>query len=85
MIKQFLACLALCLFFTGCTERPQRVPIYERKAADNSERRSGPAMLLYEQAELDQDINDSVIVIPPGEKDKQDPTPNNEQTTTPKY
>lgn len=77
MIKQLLTCLALCLFFTGCAEKQQRVPIYERKAADNSERRSGPAMLLYEQAELDQDINDSVIVIPPGEKGKEAPTPIN--------
>jgi len=77
MTKQLLTCLALCLFLTGCAEKQQRVPIYERKAADNSERRSGPAMLLYEQAELDQDINDSVIVIPPEEKDKKEQTPTN--------
>ena len=77
MTKQLLTCLALCFFLTGCAEKPQRVSIYERKAADDSERRSGPAMLLYEQAELDQDINDSVIVIPPEEKDKKEQTPTN--------
>ena len=77
MTKQLLACLALCLFFTGCAEKQQRLPIYERRAADDSERRSGPAMLLYEQAELDQDINENIIVIPPGEKDKKEPTPAN--------
>lgn len=77
MTKQLLACLALCLVFTGCAEKQQRLPIYERRAADDSERRSGPAMLLYEQAELDQDINENIIVIPPGEKDKKEPTPAN--------
>lgn len=77
MTKKLLACLALCIFFTGCTEKQQRVPIYERKAADNSERRSGPAMLLYEQAELDQDINNSVIVIPPEKKEKKEQSPTN--------
>jgi len=75
MTKQLLIVLALCLFLMGCTEKQQRVPIYERKATDNSERRAGPAMLLYEQAEIDQDINDSVIVIPPDEKIKKDPIP----------
>lgn len=77
MTKQLLIVLALSLFLMGCAEKQERVPIYERKAADNSERRSGPAMLLYEQAELDQDINDSVIVIPPDEKIKKETTPTN--------
>jgi hypothetical protein len=77
MIKTLLTCFAFCIFFTGCAEKQKRVPIYERKAADDSERRSGPAMLLYEQAELDQDINENIIVIPPGENDKKDPTPAN--------
>ncbi len=77
MTKQLLICLALCFFLAGCAEKQQRVPIYGRKAADDSERRSGPAMLLYEQAELDQDINENIIVIPPGEKDKKEPTPAN--------
>ena len=72
MTKQLLTCLALCFFFTGCVQKQQRVPIYERKAADDSERRSGPAMLLYEQAEIDQDINENVIVIPPDQKKKTD-------------
>ena len=72
MTKQLLTCLALCLFLAGCAEKPQRAPIYERKAADDSERRSGPAMLLYEQAEIDQDINENVIVIPPDQKKKAD-------------
>lgn len=48
MTKQLLIVLALSLFLIGCTEKQQRVPTYVRKAADNSERRSGPAMLLYE-------------------------------------
>lgn len=69
MIHKTLVCLTLCLFVTGCAEQ-QKVPVYERKAADDSERRSGPAMLLYEQAEMDQDINENVIVIPPDEKRK---------------
>ncbi|BHH84903.1 hypothetical protein [Desulforhopalus sp. 52FAK] len=65
MINKILACLALSLFLTGCAQQQQKVPIYERKTVDDSERRSGPAMLLYEQAEIDQDINDNVIVTPP--------------------
>ncbi len=77
MTKQLLIVLALCLFLMGCAEKQQKVPIYGRKAADNSERRSGPAMLLYEQAELDQDINETVIVIPPGEKIKKESIPQN--------
>lgn len=70
MINKILVCLALCLFFTGCAGQRQTVPIYERRTVDDSERRSGPAMLLYEQAEIDQDINENVIVIPPDEKKK---------------
>lgn len=77
MTKQLLIVLALCLFLIGCTEKQQKVSIYGRKAADNSERRSGPAMLLYEQAELDQDINETVIVIPPDERIKKESIPKN--------
>lgn len=72
MINKILVCLALCLFFTGCAQQQQKVPIYERKTVDDSERRSGPAMLLYEQAEIDQDINENVIVTPPDEKKTDD-------------
>ncbi len=69
MINKILVCLALCLFFTGCAGQ-KKVPIYERRTVNDSERRSGPAMLLYEQAEIDQDINENVIVIPPDTKKK---------------
>jgi len=71
MIYKILACLALCLFLSGCASQ-QKVPIYKGTTVDDSERRSGPPMLLYEQAEIDQDINENVIVIPPDEKEKAD-------------
>ena len=70
MTKKLLIYLALCFFLVACTEKQQRVSIYERKAADDSERRSGPAMLLYEQAEIDLDVNNNVIVTPPEKKDE---------------
>jgi len=42
--------------------------IYPKKPADTKSRKAGAAMLLYEQAEKDLDVNDSVIVIPPDEQ-----------------
>ena len=41
--------------------------MYPRKPAETDGRKSGAAMLLYEQAEKDLDVNDSVIVTPPKE------------------
>ncbi|MFT5700013.1 MAG: hypothetical protein ACI8ZB_002883 [Desulforhopalus sp.] len=78
MRKPILPCLILCLFFAGCAGNQQKVPIYQRTTVDDSERRSGPAMLLYEQAEIDQDINENVIVIPPDKIKKESPATENQ-------
>ena len=51
------------------TERNSTM-IYPRKPADTANRKAGAAMLLYEQAEKDLDVNDSVIVTPPETKTK---------------
>ena len=61
--------LFACLLVIGCSSTQQSSSIiYPRKPADTDDRKAGAAMLLYEQAEKDLDVNDSVIVIPPEEK-----------------
>lgn len=62
--------LPLCLLFlVGCTSADKDfLARYPKKPADNPERKAGRAMLFYEQAEKDMDINTSVIVVQPPEK-----------------
>lgn len=57
----------------GCAQQErQRASVkYPRKQVESAERKSGPAMLFYQAAEEDADVN-NVIVVPPSEK-KQEP------------
>ncbi len=60
--------LLACLLITGCgSAQHSSTMIYPRKPAETDGRKAGAAMLLYEQAEKDLDVNDSVIVTPPKE------------------
>lgn len=65
----FLPLVILFVFMLSCTSStsPKQTMKYPRKPADDSERRSGPAMLLYEAAEKEADPN-NVIVVPPEKK-----------------
>lgn len=69
-----LLSLVFTLILASCAAPPQqKTEKYPRMPADNPERKSGPAMLFYEAAEEDADLN-KVIVIPPGEtKTKAEP------------
>lgn len=51
---------------------PDNTVKYPRKPADNPERKSGPAMLFYEAAEADADL-EQIIVIPPENKKTENP------------
>ena len=63
-----LYCIVIAsLLITGCSSSQQSTTAYPRKSAESEGRKAGRAMLLYEQAEKDMDVNDSVIVIPPEE------------------
>lgn len=64
----FCGVLALSIFLCGCTVAEKKSANYPRKPNDTSSRKAGAAMLLYEQAENDMDVNENVIVIPPEEK-----------------
>lgn len=61
----FFGVLALSFFLCGCTVAEKNSVNYPRKPNDTSSRKAGAAMLLYEQAENDMDVNENVIVIPP--------------------
>lgn len=67
--SKYLACsLFACLLIMGCSSSHQNsTMMYPRKPADTDNRKAGRAMLFYEQAEKDLDVNNSVIVVPPKE------------------
>lgn len=71
-MKQLSLIFLALIFLAGCSgvqKTPE--PRYPKINSGDSERKSGRAMLFYEQAEKDLDINESVIVIPPDEKKKE--------------
>jgi len=75
MIRIFTLCIAL-LVFGSCAPKEQSLSDkYPRKPNESSERKSGRAMLFYEQAEKDMDVNDSVIVIEPPSADEKSSAP----------
>lgn len=64
----------IIIWLPGCagnTAQPE-VEKYPRKPDVSDERKSGPAMLFYEAAEIDADPND-VIVIPPDNNEEVTP------------
>lgn len=66
MIKQCCILLFVALFFWGCSSHQQvSSSKYPRKPGKTDGRKAGSAMLLYEQAEADMDVNTNVIVTPP--------------------
>jgi hypothetical protein len=67
-MKQFVLLLFICFFLCSCaTSPPDKTPQPFPKKSDSSERKAGPPMILYEQAEEDLDPH-NVIVIPPQKK-----------------
>lgn len=70
MIKQFCVLLFIALFSCGCSSHQQDSSSkYPRKPGKTDGRKAGAAMLLYEQAEADMDVNTNVLVTPPKQKD----------------
>ena len=65
-LKPAIILLGALLALGSCATAPapDTAEKYPRKPEDNSERKSGPAMLFYEAAEEDADPN-KVIVVPP--------------------
>lgn len=75
MTRLFTLCIAL-LVFGSCAHKEQSLSDkYPRKPNETSERKSGRAMLFYEQAEKDMDVNNSVIVVEPPAADVQSSSP----------
>lgn len=70
MMKQLLILITAVFLLAGCASKEQPSSRYKKISNGDSERKSGRAMLFYEQAEKDLDINETVIVIPPDEKKK---------------
>lgn len=69
MCRYIFMTLAVSLLLFGCADKePTAADKYPKIDKGGGERKSGPAMLFYEQAEKDADLTDSVIVIPPKEK-----------------
>lgn len=69
LLKNGVICISAFMVITSCAEKKPRLSdTFPKKPESNSERKAGRAMLFYEQAEKDLDINDSVIVIPPDER-----------------
>lgn len=68
-LQKIICAGILLLFCTACGPASKVESKYPRKPADTSSRKAGPAMLLYEQAEEDLDVNNSVIVTPPADKE----------------
>lgn len=70
MFRSQLVIIVLSLVLLGCSISQKAAEKYPRMPNNDSERKSGPAMLLYEQAEKDADINENVILTPPKKKEK---------------
>jgi hypothetical protein len=68
-MKQLILFFSICFFLCSCATSPpaEKPPSYPKKS-DSTERKTGPAMILYEQAEEDLDPY-NVIVIPPDKKE----------------
>ena len=71
LLRLFLFAIAVVLLAGGCTPHNSdyQSTKYPRTPAVNQDRKTGPAMLLYEAAEKDADPN-NIIVIPPSDKKK---------------
>ena len=67
-MKQFVLFFSICFFLCSCATSPpaKKNTLYFKKP-DSTERKAGPAMMFFEQAEEDRDPYD-VIVIPPDKK-----------------
>lgn len=68
MIKTTFFALVICVSFVACSTVEKTSVMYQRKPNETSGRKAGAAMLLYEQAEKDMDVNENVIVRPPVKK-----------------
>lgn len=68
MLKPALLTIAFSILLGACSTVDKKSAMYPRKPNDTSGRKAGAAMLLYEQAEKDMDVNENVIVMPPAKK-----------------
>lgn len=68
-MKQLILFFSICFLISSCASSPpaKKSTSYPKKS-DYTERKAGPAMLFYEQAEEDLDPY-NVIVIPPDKKE----------------
>ncbi len=68
-MKQLILFFSICFLICSCASSPpaKKSTSYPKKS-DSTERKSGPAMIFYEQAEEDLDPY-NVIVIPPDKKE----------------
>ncbi len=67
-MKRFVLFFSICFFLCSCASSPPaKKSTYYPKKSDSTERKAGPAMIFYEQAEEDLDPY-NVIVIPPDKK-----------------
>lgn len=73
MMRIVIVSLAAAFLLGGCaSHQPEQTKRYPRKPDNSSERKAGPAMNLYEQAEEDMDLSKDVIVIPPDQVKKKE-------------
>ena len=67
-MKRFVLFFSFCFLLCSCASSPPaKKSTYYPKKSDSTERKAGPAMIFYEQAEEDLDPY-NVIVIPPDKK-----------------
>jgi PBP1b-binding outer membrane lipoprotein LpoB len=67
-MKRYIIFLFLVLFLWGCSSHQEKATQYPRKPANTDGRKAGAAMLLYEQAEADADVNENFTLTPPDKK-----------------
>lgn len=69
-ILKFFLLLFIAFSFVSCAAKEEKAPKYPSTKRESDERKSGRAMLFYDQAEEDADPENDVIVIPPPKKNK---------------
>lgn len=69
MMKKGICSLAILLLLTSCAATTQpAIEKYPKKTSSSSgDRKAGPAMSFFEQAEHDRELDNDVIIIPPEE------------------
>lgn len=65
IVNYVVICTIFLMLVSCAASEPSLSSRYPKKPGDTTERKAGRAMMFYEQAEKDLDVNQSVIVVEP--------------------